>query len=349
MLTPVIVAWANGSAREFEEAVPLEFIGRHNQKRNFYNQIQILFLEGFDRLDADYKDRLRALGYQIHNVEQIFQTQKKKFSGLLRFNSYELKCFLRWPVIQEFFLGQPLVHFDGDIVFNIDPKELISCWENLDFVLQGCPAVTVMKDQKWLEVYHSELMSLSKDVEGYSKSAWKRRVGWEATQYSKWAGARLREVVSSDQDLISHLIHTNLLPQNDPQEVLRQSNDLVLFEQPLSFDLYFSERPVAYRREAGVDFMNQKRVGLWHMQSDFCHYLLKAIAKKEHLSWFLRSRLSRDYEGVQFLIYRIYRRLLFGKRLPRLFVYKYFFEENDFSCVFKDQVWWKSNILKSKN
>ena len=116
----IIIVWSNKDEKAFEEHVPLLFVGQRNLKLGFSNNIDVLFLDGFNRYG--YKKDLINLGYALHDVEPIYKRLSDTYPVLNRFGDYEKKCFLRWLVINECFPGESIIHYDGDIVFNENPE-----------------------------------------------------------------------------------------------------------------------------------------------------------------------------------------------------------------------------------
>src|SRR5262249_44202242 len=116
----------------------------------------------------------------------------------------------------------------------------------------------------------------------YSARAWQERIGWEESHQSKWAGCRFRQVISSDQDLISHLIHTNRIFQDNPLDFV---DHLRLFyaENPLYFH---SHAKIQLRKKLGLNFVsegdrcsvNDKTIAFWHFQTNFVQYISDSLA-----------------------------------------------------------------------
>lgn len=349
----VICVWCNKNSQAFEKQIPLEFLGYRNNALSFSNQIEILFLDGFDRIDEQYKNSLKQLGYNIHDCSNIFRLLDNKYKTLERFGDYEKKCFLRWLVIHEYFCGEAIVHYDGDIVFNENPLILQNKMQKKTFVLQGCPAVTCVSDQDWFNQYQTQLELFVNDIEEYSKQAWREREGWELSQENKWAGSRFRKIISSDQDLFSHLIHTDRLIQNKPHEIMNFMSNYILFENPLYIHVYNywnTKLPFKYERISNIDFINEKRVAYWHMQSNFVKYLGEYINLKNILK--IRNiNLTNDlYElglSKKRYLYKFKRKIMekFLKKYSRLDIYNFFFKEKDFSSVFNSRIWWKKGIF----
>ena len=345
----VICCWCDKNPDDFENHVPLYFAGKRNVRLGFRNSIDILFLDGYDLFSKAYKNKLREVGYELHDVKKIYFNLADKYSGLNVFKDYEKKCFLRWLVISSYFQGEPIIHYDGDIVFNEDPDVINRLLQGRTFVLQGCPALTCISDQAWFEHYQEQLDLYEEDIEGYSAKAWIERDGWEISDREKWAGQRFREIISSDQDFISHLIHTDRIVQDKPSALLSDLSAYMLFENPLYLPGYqpqCNDLPLAYERRADIDYINGRRVLVWHMQGYFNQYLSKFIFRRKYLRRGLK-RLSNHVEkkDLDYYMNDFFIRYFHGKNHLRLNVYKYFFEEHDFSEVLTDRTWWEEGAF----
>jgi hypothetical protein len=353
----LICAWCNTDEKKFESAVPLQFIGLRNQRLGYSNKIDILFLDGYSKLGDSYKNSLQELGFELHDCHKIYTKISKKFSSLNQFGDYEKKCFLRWLVIDEYFSGEPILHFDGDIVFNEDPVVLKEKLNDRTCVIQGCPAVACICSKQWFEIYRTELSLFAKSINVYSEGAWNLREGYEITRITKWSGDRDRKVISSDQDLISHLIHRDLIIQDRPDSILDVMHFYIIFENPLYIHSHNSEKlPLRYSRINDIDFLNDKKVAFYHMQNNFCVYLSRYINLRRILNAF-KLRLPNplesfvdDFESQP--LYQIVDRVAhsrYGKKLyrelSRLEIYQYFFEDSSFKEVFNNEIWWKKKIF----
>jgi len=101
----VIVAWCKNKEKDFEDFVPLLFVGKRNKRLGLSNDLNVLFLGGYDLLNERYKNELSKLGFTLHDVSDLYMHFSDKYYQLNRFGDYEKKCFLRWLVIKEFFAG----------------------------------------------------------------------------------------------------------------------------------------------------------------------------------------------------------------------------------------------------
>jgi len=346
----VICCWCDTDANRFENHVPVLFSGSRNLRLGFSNEIDLLFLSGYELLAEDYKSGLREVGYTLHDLARIYSEVESKYSSLQRFSNHVIKYFLRWLVISAYLGKEPIIHYDGDIVFNEDPVVIGKLLKGRTFVLQGCPALTVITDQSWFSQYKDHLAVFANDIEGYSTNAWKERVGSEITERGKWAGRRDSEIFLHDQDFLSHLIHTDRIVQDRPSEILQDLRSYIVFENPLYMDGYENNlHDVLYRRNRDIDYIDSRRVLFWHMQGYFIHYLGKYIVAKRFIPKNCITRMSNDVEkkDLYSYLYGLFCRHLRREPLYRLDVYRYFFEQNDLSEVLNNRIWWRPGVFAS--
>jgi hypothetical protein len=341
----VIVVWYSPGKRSFEDIIPLRFVGERNRKLGFRNDLDILFLGGYGQLEEPYKEHLIDLGFVLHDVSELFGRLSTEYHSLRRFGSFEFSCFMRWLVIDAHFSGEEITHYDGDVVFNTDPIEFSKKVFGKTFVLQGCPAVAVIHDRDWFRVYREQLDLFAQDVTRYSEVAWSLRSGWEHSLTAKWAGSRFRHIIGSDQDLLSHLIHADIIPQDKPEVILLSMKDYVLFENPLYIHETNSDMPFTYKRVRGVDYLNDRIVAFWHMQSEWIFYLAKFMNRTRYP--FGRSEtLRHGVSDVEDMLNRLLRKVGGGRSFNRSDVYGFFLDQNDFSDVMNNNVWWKKGVFR---
>ena len=343
----VICVWNNGHG-EFEKNIPLEFIAKRNEMLGFNSEVDVVVLSGFDKFKPGYKENLLRLKFRLIDCTKLYEEAKGKNYTLARFGDYELKCFLRWIVLHEYFNNEPLIHYDGDVVFNENPDLISRLLAGKTFILQGCPAFTCIGDpQGWHEAYSSALEKFIYDIESYSIDAWRKREGWEQSEKEKWAGQRFRKIISSDQDFISHLIHTEQIKQDSPKAITDILTDYTMFENPLFISSYhpWNYTNCSYSRVNGIDFINSKKVFFWHMQTQFANYLSKFMLMRSILHCadhkvMYEAKANYDFINV---FADILKRVVTYSRLD---VYKNFFDSADFSTVFRNEVWWNSGVFK---
>ena len=123
----------------------------------------------------------------------------------------------------------------------------------------------------------------------------------------------------------------------------------MLFENPLYLQGYqpqCNELPLVYERRAEIDYISGRRVLIWHMQGYFNQYLSTFIFRRNYLRRGFK-RLSNHLETitVDHYLNDLFIRYFNGKTHLRLNVYKYFFEEHDFSEVLTDKTWWEEGAF----
>lgn len=308
----VMVLWAD--SKDFELHVPVEFVGKRNLALGLDNNFHLLFLYGCEKLSKQYLESLKSLGYVLHDASKVYEELDKKYSKLNCFSRYDKNCFLRWLVIDEYFPGEKVILYDGDIVFNEDPEVIKQKVLGKTFVLQGGPGNTFISDRGWFEIYRKCL-----DV-------------------FDCVGKFINE-----QEFISHLVDKKLLPQDDFEDALK---DYVVFENPLWPRRGKNSEVFEYKKINGIDYFNDRKVLYWHMQTGFNFYLIRFILRQKFLKVF-RNRLSFDASEPTFenrLINKLYN--TFDKYHSRLFVYNYFFKKHDLSGVLNDKVWWQPGVFK---
>lgn len=353
----VIVAYVKDNEINFESTIPLQFVGTRNLSLGFSNDIYILFSQGYELLSQRYRDSLKGLGFHVYNVADIYSKLDSQYQALNALSYYEKNTFLQWLIIYEFFKGDSIIHYDGDIVFNEDPAIIAQKVKGKTFILQGCPAFAPVSDRQWFEQYIAALKDFCQDISAYSKKAWQQRDGWDITFRTRWAGGFFRPLLRHDQDLMAHLIHTNQLKQDSVEDVTFCLKDYILSENPLFIHSFEHDFPYSYKRENGVDYLSfdhpedesgpfKKKILLWHMQNCFNFYLAKYIFRKRFLPFMAFHRLQLHLRacGWEDAVNKRMNRFL--QHATRLNVYRYFFDKHDFSGIMNDRIWWKKGIFE---
>lgn len=353
-----VSAWLakDKDAAAFERSVPLLYNARRLRRMGSRAEATVLFLDGFDRLSPAYVGELAAEGFHVVDAAEGLREAEAAAPALRRFNRYEQLCFLRWLVLDGITAGSdgPVLHIDGDLVFGATPERVVASLAGRTLVLQGCPALTSIADRDWFAIYAEELARFCRDIDGYSAAAWAKRPGWEVSHRERWAGSRFREVIGSDQDLISHLIHTERLPQADPRELVA-AGDLYWAENPLYIHSHAElqlgrSSGLSFTTEGGSCFLDGREMAVWHMQSAFVRYLGRALALRR-LRW--PGRFPNDLESPRLA------RVLPPVRarrwyVDRLTVYESLRELNDdggqlsFGDVFDARRFWQAGVFSPR-
>lgn len=342
----VICVWNNGNGA-FEKNIPLEYIARRNERLGYSSEIDVIVMGGFNFFSSEYKETLLRLKFRLIDCTKLYSEAEAMNLNLARFGDYELKCFLRWIVLYKHYVSEPLIHYDGDVVFNENPDFMATLLKDKTFVLQGCPAFTCIGDPvSWHEAYGAALNEFTANIDSYSKDAWVKREGWEKSEKEKWAGQRYRKTISSDQDFISHLIHTDQIKQDSPQSIMDILPEYMMFENPLFINGYspWNYTNCTYRRIDSVDYINDKRVFFWHMQSHFSNYLSRYLIMSRLLRC-TNQTVTYETDGTHDLKNRIAVMLEKVMAYSRFDVYRFFFDETDFSPVFRNVIWWKAGVF----
>lgn len=318
--TPIFLmfAWlkAGMSDAQFEEHVPLQFCAQSLHSRGSHSNLTILFLGGMECLTDQYKQGLVDLGLELVDAHVFYENAEARFPALKRFNNYEIHCFLRWIVLQNYVqsrsITQQILHFDGDVVFGADLDDIATDLKGRTFVLQGCPAVSSICNYEWFSNYATELESFCANIECYSQIAWQHRDGYNVSASTKWSGhCWFRKVISSDQDLISYLIHADLIVQERPKDMIG-TFQLYYMQNPMWIQYYhggqLSQAKNLKFTSIGRDcYIDGKKIALWHFQSDFSLYLnftllshrfrlpFRSPNQIDHPRWMLLFRAARKY------------------------------------------------------
>lgn len=153
--------------------------------------------------------------------------------------------------------------------------------------------------------------------------------------------------MAHDQDMLSHLIHTGRIIQSDPAEFLAASRRYLFLENPLLTGNLTKLRPLAYRREKNVDYLNEKQVAFWHMQSDWCAYLAKHMVRECLGPLAGSGRMTFRERNREHFVNQGIRRLTRGRWLHRRAIYERYFEDGDFREVLNDRHWWQEGVFTS--
>jgi hypothetical protein len=301
-----IFAWLqeNQDGDAFEEQVPLLFLGNHLRRQGSNQTFNIIFLDGYHQLSNNFISKLKAVGFNLINFSSECRRLMKAYQKLDRFGKTGMLWFLRWPALLHYVkaenIKKQIFHIDGDIIFNARPEEIANELTGLTFVLQGCPAFVTITNHDWFECYCEELAKFHRDIEGYSALAWQERVGWEESFRERWAGNWDRRIISHDQDLLSYLIHTGRIVQDNPQTFVKQL-ELYYTENPLYFDSHAriqlsKNHGLLFSSDGDTCYVDGKKIAFWHFQSDFAAYVNAAIVlHKIHYPFRFPNHLSGEF------------------------------------------------------
>ncbi|MFH0898528.1 MAG: hypothetical protein V1855_03040, partial [bacterium] len=88
----VLVVYCNTNETDFENTIPLLFVGKRNQKLGLSNDFYVLFSNGYNNLSKTYKDALSAVGFKLYDASPIYDEFEKQYKVLSqRFSDYSKK------------------------------------------------------------------------------------------------------------------------------------------------------------------------------------------------------------------------------------------------------------------
>lgn len=269
--------WTTVGGDALEQSVPVLWHGEHLRRNGWDNPITLCFLQGLELLSASYRSRLAELGYEIvdcaHQVAEIAD----RYPQCLQLSTTARFWFLRWNVLQALAMESgtnTVVHLDGDVVLLADPRDLYRDVVGKTFVLQGCPALTVITDQAWFAVWQEELARCLADRNAYVANALKEKEhpqlpDREYCNVSAYGPKRFE-----DQDMLEYLIAAGRLPQARTSEVY--DSGFYWMQNPLLPGEWHEEQAKGMLRQVaerdGIACIGEKRIAFYHFQSDFAKY-----------------------------------------------------------------------------
>jgi hypothetical protein len=246
----VSTAWVPRGSAEFEAGAALRVHAKAG-RATAANPMHVFVLEGFDVLEEPYVAHLREANILLHDATALTAEILKDYAGLNAIATpYDVRCFIRWFVVQQLCPGERLIHFDLDLFFTPDldamARILVGCEGTF-----GSPCLTVATPE-WLSTYRDIIGRLIVDRDGLEAEL-------------NHGGTVHRRNIASDQDLTMALErHGNILPGG-----LQGLEDWAVFNNPL-YAPHALGRPVTYTPD---DRFGGKPVLYWHLQNAFADYL----------------------------------------------------------------------------
>ncbi|CAG0933546.1 hypothetical protein RHDC3_02611 [Rhodocyclaceae bacterium] len=312
MSAPLIVqfCWTTADDAAFEQVVPLAWHGHHLRQQGWSNGIVLCFLEGLDRLSPAYRAELERLGYHLVDGVVAVTRALARHPQLRAVKTTSRFWFLRWNVLGELVAehgGSGAIHLDGDVVLMADPAELARDVTGKTFVLQGCPAFTVIHDPSWYDVWETELDRLLADRGAYLQEALRLkaeplRPDREWYNLCAYGPGRFE-----DQDLIEYLVAAGRLPQARTAEAV--GSRFYWIQNPLFPGDWFAEQAdgggdCRIHEQDGLSYVGYRQVALYHLQTDFTSYCsgwlaLNSVGMEQSSAALLRrSLLSPRYSPL---------------------------------------------------
>ena len=358
----VVNVWHELSSDEaFERTIPLALNGRRIARLGWSNPIHAVFLRGLDRLSARYLGELRDLGYRIHDASRlvaelmprvdVFAERWKAWGGIKHYG------LLRFLVMPRLFPGTSLITFDGDMIVNAPFADMAAPLGDQLYFLGGSSCFgSIPAGSDFFAVFEQHVAAIRRDPEAYARDVAKLGSAEEFFNPLVLHG--------TDQGVILHLIRQRLIQPTGGHDALQRAG-LVGFPNILTVD-GFGWGKLRYERRDGIDYLNGRKILIWHMSHDVCAYLgqfvfLRDWLGEEGVGLFGRLPLRaahykvapEDKELSDFFarlteLTRKHRLVDRVERAPfsRARVCRTFFDESDFGFALRDQVWHTAGVFE---
>ena len=307
----------------------------------------VLVARGFERIPERALGRLAELGYRLEDAAPVLAEVRARWPfadnpRIWRGDPFHEMNFLRWLVLEARFPGEPVLTFDGDIVWRADPADLLDTWRGgRSFLCQFSTCLAFINSPRWYEGYREGLARLSADP---AFGAEYRKDG---------------QGLHHDQALCQYLVGAGIL-ENDKRSLGAGGlEERFLFSaNPLGIEPRPGEGPLAFEQSAAGERIGGRAAPFWHMQTWFVRYLFLVRFLPEFLGQDdLRVPFDRDGSdlGARVLSQlheQIRRRQVsYGadperwRRLTeRASVYEAFFNGDLARQAFTERRWWKPGV-----
>ena len=313
-----VFAYVTKDEAGFEASVPLLTHGRIRKSRNQSNDIHVFFMLGASKLSRQYRDKLEALGYRLHDVEGDMQPVLTRFPSIASLPPYYAYNYLRWILprllLESGKLSLPFICVDGDMIFLEDYVEIEKDVAGKTFILQGCPCFVSISNPQWFEIFDRSLVEFCRNPGKFNRHA--SQILKAPLRYDReYCNVRAYQTpMRHEQDFAEYLIAAGVLPQERTQDVFRGS-PYYWVQNPLFMGDWAAEQEISATprvREIGHSLMvSEKRIPFVHFQNDFAWYAHCWIRLHElGASWLAGSLRTHSPEGGVKLKSRILSKML---------------------------------------
>jgi acetyltransferase-like isoleucine patch superfamily enzyme len=253
----VSTAWVARGSAEFESGAALR-VHAKAQRATAAHPMHIYFLEGLERLEEPYVAHLRDANIHLHDASAVMSEVQSAYAALNQIaNPYDVRCFVRWFIIERLCPGERLVHFDLDLFFKTDLSEMATILAACEGTL-GSPCLTIATPE-WLRIYRQMVDRLISDRGGLEQDL-------------QYGGTKHRMNIASDQDLTQALERRGgILPQSS-----QGTESWAIITNPLWAPQEVG-RPTVYTPN---DRFGDRPVLYWHLQNGFSDYLSRFASLK---------------------------------------------------------------------
>ncbi len=234
--------------------------------------LDVVLVGGAGRLSPGMLEALRAGGCRIHDADPAYAALVRRFPRVVEAFGGPWRVhvfgFLRWLVVDALFPGEPVLCYDGDTLHNVPLARLGDAFAGVTRTATST-CFAAIADRAWFRGWAQGLAQLEQGVESFFAPL--------AAQL-RGAGCRMR---SSPEEFFAKI----LIERGDlPQDPLPPGFPLWVVPQPHLLPRLWNfvripggpERvpsPMRYRREGGIDCINDLPVAFWHLQKPFLSQL----------------------------------------------------------------------------
>lgn len=269
--------WTTVTGDVLEQSVPVLWHGEHLRRNGWDNPITLCFLQGLELLSAGYRSRLVELGYKIVDCSPLVADIVNFYPQCLQLSTTSRYWFLRWNVLHALTMecdAETIIHLDGDVVLLVDPRDLYRDVAGKNFMLQGCPVLTVITNRAWFTVWQEELTKLLADRKAYVATALEEKNNPHFPDRDYCNVCAYGPNRFEDQDMLEYLIAAGRLPQDRTFEVYDSA--FYWIQNPLLPGEWHEEQAKGVLRQVverdGNICIGEKRLAFYHFQGDFAKY-----------------------------------------------------------------------------
>jgi acetyltransferase-like isoleucine patch superfamily enzyme len=247
----VSTAWVTRGSAEFEAGAALR-VHALSGRATEAHPMHVYMLEGYGSLQASYIAYLREAHIHLHDASAVMAEVMHEFAALNEIaNSYNVRCFVRWMVVERLCPGETLVHLDLDLFFKPNFDEAAAIFAGCEGTF-GSPCITVATPE-WLRIFRETVGRLISDP-----AALLAELAFDGTPH--------RQKIASDQDLTQALERRGGIL---PQHIQHVRKDWAILVNPL-WGPQAVGKPTVY---SGDDHLGGLPIMFWHLQNSFADYI----------------------------------------------------------------------------
>jgi hypothetical protein len=342
----------------FEEVIPLEFNGRRLAQLGDRNRIDVLVLEGYERLSDGYLGRLRELGYALHDCRVLAQEHAARIPIFVekyrRWGGIKHYAILRFLVIPRIFPGEDIIAFDGDMIFNCSLEEIEAAVADELYLLGRSTCFgSFPAGSSFFQIFEEHILRANADPQAYAHEVLGLSKNEDFLDPIRFRG--------TDQAFVTHLHRKGIIDFR---------HDCLLRGNLFAFGSWLRIHrvglgPYVYERKNGIDYINGWKIMISHISYDAWTYfwlpmLLSRLFGRENLAAFGRiPHLLPHVEQGQ--VQPAFQRFLAGmvetfrlnpaaipaglNHFSRGAVVRHYYVDSDLSEILNDRHWHKPGVF----